>query len=75
MNDISIGIDFDNTIVCYDSVFYQTAMEQKNPETPKNEDGYDLRVPNGVIRVPNLVPKHRRKELFRYMVDEGSTTH
>jgi hypothetical protein len=24
-----IGIDFDNTIVCYDEVFYQTALQQK----------------------------------------------
>ena len=29
MDDILIGIDFDNTIVCYDGVFYETAVERK----------------------------------------------
>jgi len=29
MKQFRIGIDFDNTIVCYDDVFYKAALEQK----------------------------------------------
>ena len=32
-----IGIDFDNTIVCYDQLFYNLALEQKpNTEEPSH---------------------------------------
>jgi hypothetical protein len=35
-----IGVDFDNTIVCYDETFYAAAVEKKliPPETPKNKE-------------------------------------
>lgn len=35
-----IGIDFDNTIVCYDDIFYQIALEKEliPPETPKTKE-------------------------------------
>lgn len=34
-----VGLDFDNTIVCYDQVFHRVAVEQKliPPETPANK--------------------------------------
>lgn len=36
-----IGIDFDNTIVCYDNIFYQVALEKKliPPEISTAKDG------------------------------------
>ncbi len=38
-NKMIIGIDFDNTIVCYDGVFYWVALEQGfiPPHIPKNK--------------------------------------
>lgn len=35
-----IGIDFDNTIVCYDDIFYRTALEKEliRPETPRTKE-------------------------------------
>lgn len=38
--DFIIGIDFDNTIVCYDDIFYQVALEKKMipAHIPKNKE-------------------------------------
>jgi hypothetical protein len=36
VNDLCIGLDFDNTIVCYDEVFYKEAMKREliSPSVP-----------------------------------------
>jgi hypothetical protein len=36
LEHLVIGIDFDNTIVSYDSLFYQIALEQQLIDTPTN---------------------------------------
>ena len=40
MNDLCIGLDFDNTIVCYDEVFYNEAIKRDliSPSVPASKE-------------------------------------
>ena len=38
--NLRVGIDFDNTIVCYDEIFHRVALEREliPRDTPKNKE-------------------------------------